>query len=91
MEPLLKIVTTDDPRPTLKEMQEFVDGRIEIVYSDMGDFVINEEGLLDGLPVNLDATDMLWHCTKGKLGSDEMHHQLPVLVGNVMLVLGGLD
>lgn len=85
MEPLLKIVTTDDPRPTLKEMQEFVDGRIEIVYSDMGDFVINEEGLLDGLPVNLDATDMLWHCTKGK------YEQLPVLVGNVMLVLGGLD
>lgn len=85
MEPLLKIVTTDDPRPTLKEMQEFVDGRIEIVWSDMGDFVINEEGLLDGLPINLDATDMLWHCTKGK------HEQLPVLVGNVMLVLGGLE
>ena len=85
MEPLLKIVTTDDPRPTLKEMQEFVDGRIGIGCSDMGDFVTKEEGLLDGVPVNRDATDKLWHCTKGK------YEQLPVLVGNVMLVLGGLD
>lgn len=85
MEPLYKVVTADMPRPDLKEMQEFVGGRIEIVYSDMGDFVINEEGLLDGLPVNFAATDVLWQGTKG------VHGQLPVLIGNVMLVEGGLD
>jgi len=59
MEALYKVVTADMPRPDLKEMQEFVGGRIEIVYSDMGDFVINEEGLLDEIPVNYEAIDVL--------------------------------
>lgn len=85
MEPKYKVVGRDDDRPTLTEMQEFVGGHIEIVYSNLGDFVINDEGLLDGLPINFEATDRLWE------GMHGVHGRLPVLVGNVMLIEGGLD
>lgn len=42
---------------TLEEMQAFVGGYIEIVYLDDGRMMIlNEEGKLNGLPINDKAT-----------------------------------
>ena len=85
----LKIVREGDTKPTLEEMQAFVGGRIEIVYLSDGDhLVINEEGLLDGLPVNLDATTLWWL----DIGEEVVkENSLPPLVGDVLLIEGGLD
>jgi len=47
------------PSFTLEEMQGLVGGLIEFVMLDDGTtLIINEEGKLQGLPCNLDAT---WH------------------------------
>lgn len=44
----------------LEEMQEIVGGNIEIVRLNDGRIIIvNEEGLLQGLPVNIEATNIL--------------------------------
>ena len=85
----LKIVREGDKKPSLEEMQAFVGGRIEIVRLSDGDhLVINEEGLLDGLPVNFDAT-AVWWCD---VGDDVVkEHSVPPLVGDIMLVHGGIE
>lgn len=84
-------VKRETARPSLEEMQGFVGGRIELVYLSNGDhLVINEEGLLDGLPINQKATDTWWN----DLGLDRSGidiQRVPPLVGNVILVEGGLD
>lgn len=48
-----------DERPTLKKLQEFVGGYIEIVSSvDMKkQVVVDEEGLIKGKPYNEDASE----------------------------------
>lgn len=57
--------------PTLKELQKAVGGRIETVPSVLSNgwtkepgarviLVINEEGKLNGLPINHAATDLSW-------------------------------
>jgi hypothetical protein len=44
----------------LKQLQQFVGGYIELVYMNDGSvFVINEEGMLMGLPANREATRLL--------------------------------
>ena len=44
---------------SLKEMQDFVGGLIEILYTEDGQpIVVNEEGKLNGSDVNHMATDM---------------------------------
>ena len=47
-------------RPTLKQAQDFVGGLVEVVYIRAGDIeqqmLVNEEGLLKGLPLNFAAT-----------------------------------
>ena len=65
-----------------KDMQEFVDGRIEIVYLSNGDhLIINEEGLLDGLEPNMEATDIWWL----DVGLDNvLSHGMPPLVGDIL-------
>ena len=85
----LKRITKDMEQTTLKDMQEFVDGRIEIVYLSNGDHLImHEEGLLDGLEPNMEATDMWW----SDVGLDNvLSHGMPPLVGDIILVEGGLD
>lgn len=88
---VFKRITKDMEQPTLREMQEFVDGRIEIVYLSNGDhLIINEEGLLDGLPINQKATNIWWN----DLGLDRSGidiQRVPPLVGDILLIEGGLD
>ena len=88
---VLKRITKDMEQPTLRDMQEFVDGRIEIVYLSNGDhLIINEEGLPDGLPINQKATNIWWN----DLGLDRSGidiQRVPPLVGDIILVEGGLD
>ena len=84
-------VKRETARPSLEEMQGFVGGRIELVYLSNGDhLVINEEGLLDGLPINQKATNTWWN-DLGLDGSGIDIQRVPPLVGNVILVEGGLD
>jgi hypothetical protein len=82
-------VKRETERPSLEDMQEFVGGRIELVYLSNGDhLVINEEGLLEGLQPNTRATDLWWL----DVGMDNVFkHGLPPLVGDIILVEGGLD
>ena len=89
-------VKSETARPSLEEMQAFVGGRIELVYLSNGDhLVINEEGLLDNLPINTKASRIWWD----DLGIDRRDVPVmfydstlpPPLVGNVILVEGGLD
>ena len=54
--------------PTLKEAQEFVGGWIEMVYLKNGDqMIVNEEGLLLGLPVNRIASAIAGQCIVGNV------------------------
>ena len=48
-----------DGKPTLKELQKFVGGYIEVLTSADGQkqIVIDEEGKLKGKPINYDATE----------------------------------
>ena len=49
-----------DVEPTLKEMQDFVGGFIEVVQSadTKHDIVLDEEGKLKGKPLNKEATEL---------------------------------
>jgi hypothetical protein len=50
----------EDKKPTLEEMQKFVGGYIEVIMlPDYRQIVINEEGKLLNLPVNIIATNLL--------------------------------
>ena len=50
--------TITDKEPTLKEMQKFVGGYIEVVDAPNGDqIVLNEEGRIFGLPINYKASE----------------------------------
>jgi hypothetical protein len=45
---------------TLKDLQEFVGGYIELVFLGAGRvLVVNEEGKLEGLPPNVRATEII--------------------------------
>ena len=46
-----------DEKPTLEKCQEFVGGYIEIVRYGNKQIVVDEEGLLKGKPINVDATE----------------------------------
>jgi hypothetical protein len=49
--------------PTLKEAQDFVGGIVEGIQFPNGDYmIINEEGKLINLPLNVEAT-ALWRAT----------------------------
>jgi len=77
------IYTKKEHKPTLKKMQKFVGGYIQIIENDAGDqFIIDEEGRLKGKPVNPDASEM-W------LGSDwNAENDFRNLVGDVMVLQG---
>tara|TARA_R100000935_G_scaffold35163_1_gene55935 strand:- start:684 stop:911 length:228 start_codon:yes stop_codon:yes gene_type:complete len=58
----------EDKKPTLDEAQALVGGLVEMVRSpDNSDIqiLVNEEGLLTGLPFNKEATDL---CGTGIVG-----------------------
>lgn len=53
----IKMRYSDDRKPTLKEMQEFVGGYIELVHlRDGRQMIVNEEGRIHNLPLNPEAS-----------------------------------
>ena len=69
---------------TLKEMQAYVKGLVEIVPlpDDKSILICNEEGKLDGLPVNVAATEYwkkMYPISKYPINNDEL------VVGDVMV------
>ena len=53
----LKILRTKEEEPTLEEAQEFVGGLVELVRLEDGDqMLVNEEGVMQNLPVNFEAS-----------------------------------
>lgn len=62
------ITVFEDRKPTLAEAQEIVGGLVEVVRSPTKpdwQILVNEEGLLDGLPFNAEATEL---CGTGIVG-----------------------
>ena len=60
---LFKIIDDEKNTPTLKEAQDFVGGYVECITWPNGDLlIVNEEGKLNNLPLNPEAT-LLWRMT----------------------------
>ena len=58
-----KIIDDEKNTPTLKEAQDFVGGFVECIGWPNGDLlIVNEEGKLNNLPLNPEATT-LWRTT----------------------------
>ena len=58
-----KIIEDSKDEPDLKAAQDFVGGYVEGITFPNGDYlIINEEGKLKNLPVNVEATK-LWRAT----------------------------
>ena len=77
--PITKTIT--DKAPTLKEMQDFVGGHIEVVYTPNGDqIVLDEEGRLKGKEINKEASQY-W---LGDRADDEFAN----IVGDAMILKG---
>ena len=79
-----KIIEDSKDEPDLKAAQDFVGGYVEGITFPNGDYlIINEEGKLQNLPLNPEAT-LLWrmHFTKDKymIGYDD------VVVGPTILI-----
>ena len=61
---------------SLEELQSYVDGNIELIHTaNSRVFVVNEAGILRGLPVNVNATIQLRRAV----------HPFAALVGDVLL------
>ncbi len=61
---------------SLAEMQAIVGGLIELLHlSNSKIMVINEEGKINGLPINANATDLVFGC----------RHPFDIVVGNVLV------
>jgi len=73
----VKPVKFEDESPSLKEMQDMVDGYIEFIHLNNGEIaIVNEEGLLRELPYNGIATAYV------NMRVDVEHH----LVGNILII-----
>ena len=74
--------TITDKEPTLKEMQKFVGGYIQVVQAKNGDdIVFNEEGRIFGLPINYEASEH-W---LGKGQYDDLYNNI---LGNALILKG---
>jgi hypothetical protein len=85
---MVQTIIKHDKPMTLKEMQDAVNGTIQLVFDD-GDtqIICNEEGKLMNLPENERATDIWWDL----LDKTEDAHILSnydVLVGDVLILKG---
>ena len=57
-----KLTTISDERPSLEKTQELVGGLVELIELTSGDqLLVNEEGLVKGLPLNEYATYIASH------------------------------
>jgi hypothetical protein len=79
-----KIIDDKKDEPTLEQAQQFVGGYVEGIEFPTGDYlIVNEEGKLNRLPFNEQATK-LWRETftpdKYLFGSDDF------VVGNALLI-----
>ena len=79
-----KVIENSKDEPSLEQAQKFVGGYVEGITFPNGDYlIINEEGKLQNLPLNPEAT-LLWrmHFTKDKymIGYDD------VVVGPAILI-----
>lgn len=70
---------TQGAKPTLQELQDAVGGYIEMIYLDTTTLVVNEEGKLRELPINLAATKLL-----------QQYRSIDILVGDVVQIDGDL-
>ena len=82
--PQTKVIA--DKKPTLEEMQDFVGGYIQVVVGvDGSQIIINEEGKIHGLPMNMVATTFYlgedWNDDTSAMAND-------FLVGNAMILKG---
>ena len=58
-----KVIENSKDEPSLEQAQKFVGGYVEGITFPNGDYlIINEEGKLQNLPLNVDATN-LWRST----------------------------
>ena len=81
-----KVLPKNKKTFTLAELQEYVGGYIEIVpiekvphfYMRDALMVVNEEGKLNGLPINIIATDIYLYNHTGIMGVD-------TIVGDVLI------
>mgnify|MGYP005751032001 CR=1 FL=1 len=85
---MVQTIIKHDKPMTLKEMQDAVNGTIQLVFDDGETQIIcNEEGKLMNLPENERATDIWWDL----LDETEDAHILSnydVLVGDVLILKG---
>jgi hypothetical protein len=82
-EPKTKYI--DDVKPTLKEMQEFVGGYIEVIYLNKKSMmVIDEEGKIKDKPINYEATEIA-HGNEAIFNTDYISGDAMVLSGNARL------
>mgnify|MGYP000902448878 CR=1 FL=1 len=73
-EPEFKIIKDNKDEPDLKTAQDFVGGMVEVITFPNGDvLIVNEEGKLNGLPINSFATGLYANPND-------------YIVGNVMLI-----
>ena len=78
------LIHIKDKHPTLKELQEFVGGYIEVAYAPNGDQIImDEEGKLKNKPINWEATE-LW-LGKKSIEDFPIHDYI---VGDVIILSG---
>ena len=57
---MAKLHIIEDKTPTLEELQDLVGGYIQIVIDRFGEqLIVNDEGVLMGLPYNRKATELL--------------------------------
>ena len=74
-----KLEVREDNPPSLEEAQKFVGGLVQMITLNNGDqLLMNEEGKLDDLPFNDEATK-LWEHSFGKTD---------VIVGDALLLKG---
>lgn len=76
----------NETKLSLKDMQDYVGGYIELVYDD-GDtqIVCNEEGKLTGMLENKEATD-LWNDALEKFNTNPNFVNSDYLVGDVLIL-----
>ena len=86
MEP--KTIYIEDKQPTLKEIQKMVGGYIEFVWDNgVVQVICNEEGKLQGLPVNKEATK-IWAELLFEGGNAVIGRMTDCLVGDVVILKG---
>lgn len=79
---------TMDRKLTLTEMQKIVGGLIEYVPlpDGYGDIVVNEEGLLMGLPINTQATEMMRAAWLERHDPSTLNFDMMVIVGTAIVI-----